>query len=351
MSAHLVQLRLTHLRNLCELELAPQAGVNLVTGDNGVGKTTVLEAIYLLGRGRSFREKRAGSLVTRGKETGGVFGRLDCGGRQFLIGAERRHGQTRLKMDGVVVRKVSQAARALPLILFTPESHQLLDAGPEIRRRFLDWCMFHVEPTHHELLTRFQRVLQQRNHALRTDPRSLPVWTESFTDLSARITAIRSALLTRVMGRLHHYLPLFRLPAITLDLKPGWSENRPLAELLQAGLATDLERGFTFYGPQRCDVAVRAMAKPADRILSRGQKKLLVFSLMLAAADIITAADQQDPASPIFLLDDPFSELDSTHRAQVSELLLQNPAQVFVTSIAPEPALLAGDALEHRITP
>lgn len=348
----LVGLRIEHLRNLQRLEMTPHSGVNLITGENGAGKTTLLEGIYLLGRGRSFREKRSGPLVTDGAEAGTVFGRLQGPFGASSVGVERRKGVTRLRRDGAAVRRISDVARDLPLILFTPESHQFLDFGPEVRRRFLDWCMFHVEPSNHELLTRFNRTLRQRNHALRVDPRSVDVWTASFTDLALKVTAIRETLLAQIVESLRLYLPYFRLPPVTLNLRPGWPSADNLSAVLAHHLPQDLERGFSFYGPHRGDIAVRTLGKPADRILSRGQKKLLVFCILLAAADLMVRRTAEETvAQPLFLLDDPFSELDAGHRRTLCELITQRNAQVFIAAIDADPYLLSVGAIEHPIRP
>src|SRR5215471_14999472 len=163
----LAELRIADLRCLesATLEFSPE--LNLIAGENGAGKTSILEAIFLLGRGRSFRTRSSERLIRHGQPKLTVFGRTDDQPARFAGIEVSSDGGTRARINGEAAQSLLELSGILPVQAIDPEIHKLVDQGPERRRRWLDWLVFHVEPSFAIHWSRYNRALKQRNAALR----------------------------------------------------------------------------------------------------------------------------------------------------------------------------------------
>ena len=171
----LAELRIENLRCIesAALEFSPE--LNLIAGENGAGKTSILEAIFLLGRGRSFRTRSTERLIRHHQPKLTVFGRTDDSPPKRAGVEVAADGGTRARIDGANALSLLELTGVLPVQAIDPEIHKLVDQGPERRRRWLDWLVFHVEPTFGLHWARYNRALKQRNAALRAGPgRSRP---------------------------------------------------------------------------------------------------------------------------------------------------------------------------------
>ncbi len=321
-----------NIRNLAEIQMAPAAGINLIVGPNGSGKTSLLEAIYILGRGRSFRESRSGAVIRRGEEWYEVAGRLRASeqGRQTQIGIRRSGKEILVKMNGIKVRKLSVLARELPIHVITPRSHELLEAGSGVRRRFVEWGVFHVEHPYQDLSIRYQRVLAQRNAALKGEGEVHAYWDRELIDLSESLDAYRR----RYVEELSDYLKdemrtLLADMEIDLEWRRGWSGERSLEQVLQEMKLSDIKRGYTQAGAHRADLVVRVEGEHSRHWASRGQQKLIICGLFLAQSRLI--ADRTG-RQPLILVDDLAAELDDEHRQRMLERLSTSRSQVFLTT-------------------
>lgn len=328
-------LQITDFRVLDEFELDALPGVNLIWGGNGAGKTSVLEAIYLAGRGRSFRHREAGPFIRRGcQRTRVVLTTENHLGQGSTLGIERGRRSFELRLDGKNLGKRSDLLRALPVQLITPQSHELLERGPELRRRFLDFGMFHVEPDFHQLQYNFSRVLKQRNAALRSEPRTVAAWDEQFAALSRSIHRLRSRYLDRLQPWIQTILSqLMEGVEVRISYHPGWDARGSLVSALEDKLPVDLKRGFTGLGPHRAEIDFQVQGFAAAKSLSRGQQKLLVCALQFAQAKLM---DETIAEAPIMLVDDLPAELDAIHRQRLVDVIEQSRLQTFVTAIEPE---------------
>ncbi|TCO82787.1 DNA replication and repair protein RecF [Plasticicumulans lactativorans] len=340
----LVTLELTDFRHLRGPLLACSPGLNVVSGDNASGKTSLLEAVYLLGRGKSFRAARLEEAIRRGAEAWRVVAELDIDGRHPRLGIQRDASGFSARFAGEPVAGLATLARALPVLLLTPDSHRLLDGGPKQRRRLLDWGLFQADPAFIGHWRRYDLALRQRNAALRQGvaARGLAVWEAELAAAALPLDAARRGFCAALEARLGGYADaLLDLGELRLDYHRGWHRERELAEVLAEGREVDRRFGHTRSGPHRADFGVRVGGRAVAESLSRGQHKLLVTALVLAQAALYRAHCGR---ACTLLIDDLPAELDRPHRARVMRCLAGVGAQVFVTAI--EPASLDTEAWE-----
>lgn len=326
------QLSIVGVRNLAAVELEPGPGLNWLYGDNGAGKTSVLEAIYLLARGRSFRSHRMGPIIQHGADHLRVVARQR--NTQRRLGMERSTESWRGRIDGVDSQRLSEFAAALPLVLVEPDSHRLVDGGPEQRRQYLDWLLFHVEPSYLALWRRYARLLKQRNAALKSGAADAVLLAIETPMIAAgeRLNALREQQVVSILAQLDGLAELLalRLPGtLRLKYRPGHPSDQSLAEALPAFRERDRELGYTRRGPHRADLVVVCGERPAAEELSRGQQKLVALLLLLAQLRLVTAGS---PVLPLLLLDDPVSELDGAHLNVLLDWVNAQPVQVWVTA-------------------
>jgi DNA replication and repair protein RecF len=318
------------------LEFAPH--VNLVTGSNGAGKTSLLEAIYLLGRGRSFRTRHTERLIAHGAPALAVFGRTDEPSFPTLgVGYDRQAG-LQARIAGRDARSLAELSEVFPVQVVDPGIHRLVEEGPAFRRRWLDWGVFHVEPGFVHAWTEYARALKQRNAALKRRADPTP-WEQDL----ARHGTVLAAARARTLQLLEPYWSRTRAALlgepVTLGYFQGWTQEQNLAEALATQRARDLDRGITGQGAHRFDVRLAVDGRAAREVLSRGQQKLLGAALALAMARL-AGSDGRRP--PTLLLDDPAAELDRRHTdALVSEIKTLK-GQLVVTALHAEEARFGG---------
>lgn len=329
------------VRRLASTNIEPGAGINLITGENGAGKTSLLEALHLMAYGRSFRGRVRDGLIQTGAQGVEVFVEwLEDGGRTRRAGL-RHSGQTWTgRLDGENVQQLGDLCAALAVVTFEPGSHALVTGGGEPRRRLMDWGLFHVEPGFLPLWRRYSRALKQRNALLKSGAggHQLDAWDRELADAGEPLSERRSHYLERLQERLiptaHELVPA--LGAAMLSFQPGWRRHElSLADALLLARDRDRQMGYTSVGPHRADWKIRYAACPEDEALSRGQAKLTALACLLAQAEDYAA---QRGEWPIMALDDLASELDRKHQQRVLQRLSASGAQVFITGTEiPEP--------------
>lgn len=350
----LVSLAVRDLRCIeqADLEIAP--GLTLIWGDNGSGKTSLLEAIFLLGRGRSFRTRNTERLIRRGQEHLRVIGHVDGGaGFTEAIGIETGPSGTTARIAGRPVQSLAELSQVFAVQVIEPGVHRLLEEGGHRRRRWMDWAVFHVEPAFVDHWLRYTRALKQRNAALRIHPDQADVWDAEIVRSGEIIAESRR----RFMELLQPYW-LEAVSALTgLDVQlhyhRGWSADRTLEEALAASRSRDELRHLTHSGPHRADIAVRTGARPAREILSRGQQKLVAVAMTLAQLRLLQALTG---TTPTLLLDDPAAELDGERLRLFIAQVTQLHTQLIMTALSAESRLFgaperAFHVAEGRVLP
>ncbi len=322
------------------LELECASGSNLIFGENASGKTSLLEAIFFLGRGRSFRAPRAESLVRAGADALKVFGRVGETGTSALGVGWSREGLV-VRVGGVAAG-LAELAEALPLLVIDARSHQLIEGGPGERRRYVDWGVFHVEHRFLPAWRQYRRALLQRNTLLKRGGRESEflAWERELAESGEALDAGRRAYLGDLVPLAEEQVrAVAALEGLELGYRPGWPEGLALAEMLAAGRARDRQLGATQHGPHRADIQLRIEGQPASQRISRGQQKVLAGALILAQAQIL---QQRTGRTAIILCDDLAAELDLEHRRRFLVQLNELRTQLFVSAVDAEVLVSAG---------
>ena len=346
--ACLTALRIRRLRALESVDFSPDRRANLITGHNGAGKTTILEAIYLLSRGRSFRSNDLRQLVEHGAEAAAASAVVEDRDARRRLSVTVRGRNLAARVDGEKGARRPEIARILPVLNLDARLMDLVDRGPERRRLLLNWVTFHVEPAFNAAWRRFRRALRQRNASLRegSRPGAIIAWDRQFCRAAAEIEQLRRLAAERLRPRFARVASeLTGLPA-DWDYYPGWPREDSLADILKAGLAGDRRQGNTRFGPQRADLILRLESRRARYLASRGQQKLLASSLMLAAAELLEEAGAN---RPVFLADEPLVELDRRHGEKLLRALRTAGPQVFIAAVDAGPYRGFAEAPEIRL--
>jgi len=330
----LTRFEVTNLRIIETATLLPEGGVNLIAGANGSGKSSLLEGIHLIGTGRSFRSRRAEEFIRHGQRSLTVHARVqESGGEEMPVGVEKRARSTRIRVSEEAVRSAAALARRIPVIVILPESQRLISDGAELRRQFLDWGLFHVEPGYVAAFQSYRRVLKQRNAQLRAhaSPSVLAPWDAELGNTGEQLHWLRVGHLDSMLERVGNLVTEITGREVSIHYLPGWDIKEPLAEAAARTLARDAVRGHTGVGPHRADLELLIGGVPVQRVLSRGEAKLFCFALWLAQAH---EYQQQAARTPLILIDDLASELDAANQARVFESLSKLGAQTFVTTVS-----------------
>jgi DNA replication and repair protein RecF len=332
------------------LDLSPDR--NLIFGANGAGKTSVLEAAFVLGRGHSFRVRDNRRLVRDGEAGFIVRCQREGEGAGRRLGVAYERGTLDVRLDGQRGTRATQLAQALPVEVIDPSSHRIIDGGPGERRRFMDWGLFHVEQGYMPRWRDFRRVLVQRNEALRRDvsEAELMAWDEAFIAAAADLDAIRGAFVERWGETVSAIGERLLGAAVALEYRDGSGRHRNLEAALGAGRAQERARGLTLNGPHRSDLIVRYGGGAARELASRGQQKLLAATFVLAR---LVDRIERHGNGGLLLVDDPVAELDDSALQRLIAELVRIPVQMIVTSIRAESmqALEAGRTfhVEHGV--
>ena len=351
---HVTRLDIRDFRRFNDVSLAPAPGLNLLVGDNGAGKTSVIEALHLLAYGRSFRGRVRDGLVRSGASALEVFAEwTEPGGTSARVRrAGLRHAGSEWtgRLDGEAVAQLGELCAALAVVTFEPGSHDLIHGSSDTRRRFVDWGLFHVEPAFLAPWRRYARALKQRNVLLkqRHDGYQLDAWDQELAQTGEALTEQRQAYLDQLLPHAAAIAAELApaLGEVRLAYAPGWRrDDMPLADALLLARDRDLQAGHTSVGPHRGDWRLVFDAIPGRDALSRGQAKLAALIVLLAQAELHRAVTGQ---SPLFCLDDLASELDRPHQRRVLQRLSASGSQVFVSG-TDLPSAVEELGLEHRL--
>ncbi|HEU4389460.1 MAG TPA: DNA replication and repair protein RecF [Blastocatellia bacterium] len=311
-----------------DFELDPRA--TLFNGPNASGKTSLLEAIFLLGRGRSFRAPRLDSAIRHGQSRLAVSGTIDHGASEAALRIEYSNGQTAAHFRSEPLPSLAQLSAILPVQVIDPGIHKLVEEGPQRRRRLMDWGTFHVEPAFLSTWQRFYRALQQRNTALQQRAiGDLDAWDSVLVGPAEEVAAIRARYLQQSLPYLEDACENLTGSAVSITYCQGWP-NQGLATAIERARATDYRRRTTTLGPHRADLLIEVCQRSAKTVVSRGQQKLLAAGLILGQLEYHIA---RHGLRPTLLLDDPAAELDGEAISRFAHRAFGLAAQLVLTSL------------------
>jgi DNA replication and repair protein RecF len=348
----IASVQIKHFRILEAVNLSPCLnGLNIIYGDNGSGKTSLLEAIYYLSHGRSFRNAMATRLIQHHAEKFTISAQVvNALKREFTLGVERGlSGKTRLRLAEQDVASISEFAYFLPIRVINSQSHHLFELGPVFRRKYLDWGLFYYSEQFLSCWRQFERVLKQRNVLLRHNrPKNeLSPWTEELIKYGCQFDQLRREYIQALSPFLQQIAEnLLDIPNICLEYQAGWDMSIDYPQALSQVLGEEYHLGFTQVGPHRADFDIKIASASAKHFLSRGQQKLLICAMILAQGMLLA---QQENRGLIYLIDDLPSELDKQGKQRLISLLAQQQCQIFITAIERDAICnLAGDQLGER---
>jgi DNA replication and repair protein RecF len=335
-SARLARLVARDFRNLAHVELAPPSEGLVVFGENGQGKTNLLEAIYYLEILRSMRGARDQDLVRFGADAFHIAAEVETDRRHEIgVGFERAGKRKRVRLDGDIPERLSDALGTLPSVMFSPADVELIAGAPAARRRYLDIMLALTTRGYLSALQRYRAALTRRNAALReatkagrTSTSSVAVWEPPLAEHGATLIRERTAWVGEMAARFELLCTeIGEATAVRMRYASGIDAGDDLTAALAAALEEkrniDLRRGLTHAGPHRDDLMVSlagidGVSRDLRTFGSAGQQRSAVIALRMLEAATFT---ERMGRTPVFLLDDPFAELDARRSANVLGLL------------------------------
>lgn len=332
----ITSLRIADFRNLVAVELLPvQHGMNVISGNNGSGKTSLLEAIHYLGMGKSFRSSTSSRLIRYTSDKFSVFSQLVIDNNRYLpVGVERDVcGMVRIRVAEQDAASITDIAAVMPIRVINSHSHNLFESGPVFRRKFIDWGLFYQMDGFLPCWRQYERVLKQRNAVLRDrrPKRELDVWTDELVKHGVELDRLRreyiQAITPIIVQNCHELLGMTNLD---IRYQSGWSADKDYASALADAYHEENRLGHTQYGPHRADLDILSDGVSVKHFLSRGQQKLLICAMIIAQGICLAKYANK---SLIYLVDDLPSELDLQSKMKLISLLSKQHTQIFITAI------------------
>ena len=369
------RLQISHLRNLTQVNL-PSVACNVIIGVNGSGKTSLLEAIFLLSRGKSFRHHQPKRYIQHHQNTATVHAKINDG--STLAIQKQADATTILRLNQTTVYNQSILTEQLPTLLIDPSTMDMLEQGSASRRQLLDWLVFHMKQGFHPQWVAYQRLLKQRNsllkktrHLTQVQLAELRSWDKGLSNHAALIHHYRERIFEEwqpyFAKSITQLLPSYA-EQLSLSYSAGYDTSIALDVQLDERLEQDLQLGYTRIGNHRADIhvhwrshgstelndaltnekidtdvnkALPVLKEQAANVLSRGEKKLLITALRLSQLPLLLNNADSDLSTgyatsqitPVVLLDDITAELDNRAIHILLSTLSQLPCQVFMTSL------------------
>jgi DNA replication and repair protein RecF len=331
----LISLSIDQFRNLAPVTLQFSPQLNLFIGANAAGKTSLLESLYVLARARSFRTRSLEKSIQIGATGFQLVATVRTAqDRDLPVGLKCGEKKLIARINGQPVKRLSDLAALFPVQWLGGNLHRLIEEGPVYRRQYLDWGLFHVKPSYVTVWKRFQKLLKQRNAALRSavTTKEVRAWDYELASSAEALHQFRQHYMLDLVNEINRVSrELLDLPEdIQVCYQKGWASKMPYLKALEVGLDKDREQKYTRSGPQRAELVFQYQDRPAKEHLSRGQQKLFVLALQVAQASLLR---QETLQTSLFLMDDLGAELDEENQQRVMRLLQSIEAQAFVTAI------------------
>lgn len=302
--------------------------INLFTGINGSGKTSIFESIQVLTTGKSFRSHKIENIKNYLSDSFTIACRAEDEKNVLQLGLKKEN-KLNVRVNGKSIERLSEITKKIPFIFFNSNSFDLIDGDPQYRRRFIDWWLFYSETEFHDEWLIYQRLLKQRNACLRNSIDLIDIWDKALAESGEKINLYRNSA-SEIIMREFYFINNADSKEFSWSYYSGWSKNEDLLSALVRNRKRDIQYGFTSIGPHRADIRISICNRDAKQYLSRGQKKILSLSMLMALASV---HKKKMKKVPLFMLDDLAAELDLTHRQEMLEKIIDLGGQVFLTAL------------------
>ena len=329
----LYSIEIHHFRNLHHVDIQLDARLNVISGVNAAGKTSLLESLFYLSYGRSFRSSQTRDLINYNEDFFRLVAKIQTSHAESIVGIQKSTKDQIIRVDKQDINRISDLASLLPVVSLHPDSHQLISSGPEFRRQYIDWGVFHVEHSFIQNWKMYRKALSQRNAALRHQQpdKMCMLWDQALVESANLIESSRCKYLSQLNILLEKNADfLFPDNKVSLEYRRGWTEELNYQDYISSTLSRDKDKGYTQAGPHRADIKIKLDGKSAQTSISRGQQKKLVALLKLAQLELFI---QSTGRTCVLLYDDLPAELDVLNRSRLMELLSDMNVQLFVSTI------------------
>ncbi|MCK5830492.1 MAG: DNA replication/repair protein RecF [Methylococcales bacterium] len=327
----LEKLDIYSLRNIQKASIEPSPGINLIVGKNASGKSSLLEAIYILGRARSFRAKNIKQVIQFDKKELIISGKTKKkNGSSLHLGIRLDGNSYDIRINQENMDK-AELAYSLPVLLIDPKSYLLLDGGPQLRREFIDWGVFNDNDSFLNNWRKYKKILQQRNALLKTKKiKHINVWNSELIQYGTIVSNYRNKYINKLKSIFIEISQnFFKFDEMELNYLPGWDDSIDFSLALTNDIQKDVKYGFTHSGPHRCDFKLMINGILAKDFVSRGQLKLLMLALKLAQVKLI---NNENNNFVCVLIDDLTAELDFINKKKLLGFLTNLNCQVFMST-------------------
>jgi len=342
-------LKLKNFRNYEEADILFSPEKNIIFGLNGQGKTNIVEALYFLQSGRSYRSNKEKETIKFGCDYTKIeaeFVKDEIKNNVMFFISDKKS----VKLNGILLERLSELIGNINIVIFTPDHLNLIKEGPSVRRNYLDSFISQLKPNYFQNLISYYKVLKQRNNILKRKNKDLlstiSVWNEKLADLSVKICEMRSKAIEKINECIND--TEIETENIKLEYSPGvkgdFKERKNIINQLESGIERELEYGMTMTGPHRDDFDIFMNEKNIKKYGSQGQQRSCVLKLKLSECKIIK---EKTGEMPPILLDDILSELDENRRKLFIESI--KDTQVIITCT--DKSFLEGmDAFYFKVT-
>jgi DNA replication and repair protein RecF len=320
------KLSLQNFRCFERLALEFESGITWLEGDNASGKTSVLEAIYLITRARSFRTATRHEVIR--KDHDHSIARLQFDGNKS-VAAKLTKSNVLFRANQQNIQRTSELSKQISVQFIGPHAHTLITGEPSLRRAFIDWGLFHVEPIYLGCWKHYLKALRQRNAALqnRSNDRVLDALDKQLVVSGLDLTRQRQQYVTALAIQFDSTLScLTEINDTSVYYRKGWSKDSDYAEALANSRSLDRKRAFTSVGPHRADLQIAIGQSLAKKYGSNGQQKLIAVALIIAQQTFV------DNGHKLLLIDDLLSELDVRHSSALLRYLDKEQLSAIITS-------------------
>ena len=341
----LQSLTIQHFRNIEQAEFELHPDINLIFGENGSGKTSILEAIQYLSSGKSFRTRNLSPLIQQGSDALTIAADVYHEGINHRIGIRRSPQRIIRRKDNINIPKQVEFSRLLPVRTLHPDSHLLISSSPGLRRRYLDWGCFYLDDNFYQHWHSSHTLLKQRSACLKQGNSSsrklISSIDQQFIHHAQFIDQIRAGYLEQLKPITERFAKdLIRgLDSLSVNYQRGWNSDLKLQDVLEDSLHKDMRFKRTHYGPHRADFSVKMNNADVKSTASRGQQKLIAFVLVLSQLALFEAKNNE---SALLMIDDLASELDLEHQESFLNIIQSLNHQIILTAINPKLINLSG---------